>query len=105
LYLVSDAVGLLVLAYPYVVIIRAAIQRQPYSWLVFFGNGLLLSLVILDIVNTELNRYEMGYFSNYGIIVFIFVYAFILARRFSLSFMESKRLSRRLLELDRLKDE
>ncbi len=84
---------------------KAAIKRLKYSWLVFFGNGLLLTFVLLDIINTELNRYEMGFFSNYGLIVFTFIYSFILARRFSLSFIESKSLSRRLLEIDKLKNE
>ncbi|MBO9606851.1 MAG: response regulator [Paenibacillaceae bacterium] len=104
-YLVSDVLGFAALAYPYYVIVKAAVKKLRYSWLVFFGNGLLLTLVVLDVANTELNRYEMGYFSNYGIIVFTFIYTFILARRFAQSFKETKTLSLQLLELDKLKDE
>lgn len=105
-YLVSDIAGLAALGYGYYVTVKAALARLLDSWLVFFGNGLLLTFVILDIVFTELNKSDvLGYFSNYGFFVFIFEYAFILARRFSVSYREEKSFTRKLLELDKLKDE
>lgn len=105
LYLVSDVIGLVTLVYPYVVLFRAAVARMPYSWLIFFGNGLLLALGAADVINYEMYKREIGTFSNYWFFIFIFVYAFILARRFAISFLEAKALTNRLLELDKLKDE
>lgn len=104
-YLLSDALGFAVLAYPCYIIIKAAIRRKPYSWLILTGNSMMVTMVAVDIVNTELNRYEMGFFSNFGMFLFLFLYAFILAMRFTLSFRDSTSLSRKLLELDKLKDE
>lgn len=73
LYLVPDAVGLAALAYTCYVIYRAVRQKESYAQHIFFGNALLVTLATLDIVNTELNRFEMNSFSNFGMIVFTYL--------------------------------
>ena len=102
----SDILILSFLAYAYYVTGKAVIRKKPHSLLAFGGNGLLLFLVAIDFIHVETNRNSiLGEPSTLGFFVFIFLYAFILSSKFSMSFKEVKILSRKLLELDRLKDE
>jgi Putative regulator of cell autolysis len=102
----SDILILMIIGYACYVTARAVIRKKPYSMLSFLANGLCLVLVVFDLVFAITNKNSaFGEFSTLGFFTFIFLYAFILGRKFSISFKEVRILSHRLLELDKLKDE
>jgi two-component system sensor histidine kinase ChiS len=102
----SDVLCLIVLGYAYYVTAKAVIGSMPFSILAFSANGICLMLVIIDFYFAATDHSgQVTEFSTLGFFTFIFLYAFILARKFSISFLEVKILSRRLMELDKLKDE
>ncbi len=105
MFILSDILCLVVLGYTSYVTVKAVLRKQVFSVLVYGANLLSLLLVIIDFYYAAINHHSYnGEFSTIGFFAFIFLYAFILARRFSLAFHEVKVLSRRLMELDRLKD-
>jgi two-component system sensor histidine kinase ChiS len=106
LYIYSDVLCLVVLGYAFAAAARAVISKKPFAILAFSANSLCVLFVIIDFYYAATsNSGRASEFSTLGFFTFIFLYAFILARRFSRSFKEVRVLSRRLLELDKLKDE
>ncbi|TBL81634.1 ATP-binding protein [Paenibacillus thalictri] len=106
LFIFSDMLCLIVLGYAYYATAKAVIRGQPFSILAFIANDLCLLLVMVDFYYAAVSdSSRSGEFSTLGFFAFIFLYAFILARRFSMSFKEVQVLSRRLIEFDKLKDE
>lgn len=105
-YLLSDLLCLAVLGYAYYAAARAVINKRPFAILSFGANSLCLLLVIVDFYYAATNHAgKSNEFSTLGFFAFVVLYAFILGRRSSLAYNEVRVLSRRLLELDKLKDE
>lgn len=87
---------LLMGSYSIIVLIKAVINKRESSIIFFTGYMLFFIIVINDILQ-DILKIRGGYYSPYGLFIFIFVQAFILARKFSLSFSRMENYS---LELE-----
>ncbi len=101
-----QTVTLTMVAYAFSCVVRAYIARKKDSLLVMAGMltaalGGLHDILYHNIVILSV----MGEFSALGFLVFLFLYAIILARRYSEAFAEVKTLSEKLIEFDKLKDQ
>lgn len=101
-----EAILLIIAFYSLICTARAYPIVKGDSVLIIFGALILVLVGIHDVFyhnNIITSRY--GELSSVGFLVFLFLQAFILARRFSKSFKESKQLSEKMVKLDKLKDE
>ncbi|MFW5488506.1 MAG: ATP-binding protein [Desulfovibrio sp.] len=66
---------------------------------------LALAYAELDDILFDLNIFQSADFGPYGVFIFVLSYSLFLSVRFSQSFVRAERLSERLVQLDKLKDE
>lgn len=100
------AVTILTALYTLVVTGLAFIRKREDSLIVLLGALAMVSGGVYDILcYYNVISYNVGELSSFGFFVFLFLQSFVLARRFSEAFKSVKDLSRRLLEMDKLKDE
>jgi len=99
-------VGFAMLAYAVVCVAKAYAKNKRDSAIIMAGALIVTMGGIHDIFyhNNIISSY-FGELSSFGFLVFLFLNAFILARRFSEAFNEAKLLSEKLMKLDKLKDE
>lgn len=100
------AVAILTALYTLVVTGTALIRRRQNSAIVLLGALAMISGAIYDVMcYYQIITYNVGELSSFGFFVFLFLQSFVLARRFSQAFSHVNDLSRRLLQMDKLKDE
>ncbi|KJS64814.1 MAG: hypothetical protein JL50_18185 [Peptococcaceae bacterium BICA1-7] len=80
-------------------------KRRQDSFIVLSGALAIISGAAYDILcYYRVISHNVGELSSFGFFVFLFLQAFVLARRFSQAFRNVNALSSRLLEMDKLKD-
>lgn len=100
------AVAILTAMYTLVITGIAFIRRRQNSSIVLLGALAMISGAIYDVLcYYRVISYNVGELSSFGFFVFLFLQSFVLARRFAQAFQNVNALSRRLLEMDKLKDE
>ncbi|WP_265396653.1 SpoIIE family protein phosphatase [Leptospira levettii] len=85
-------------------VFRAAIHKKESGFLFFVGICTVAIAALVDLLNANQIFYSVEAIPI-GIFVFILVQSLTLSRRFSRAFSEVETLSKRLLALDKLKDE
>jgi len=103
---VAEAAAFLVTLYTLVCTGKAFARGKQDSALVLAGVFVMILCAAYDILcHYNIIRYYIGETISFGFLVFLFLQAFILARRFAQAFRNVKELSDRLIRMDRLKDE
>lgn len=101
-----QAVIAVMLAYTLLGAVRAYPKVRKDSSLVIAGAlAMALGIVHDTLYHNNVIKPGFGELSSFGFLVFLFLQAIILARRFSQAFKEVRVLSDKLIELDELKDE
>ncbi|HBX24484.1 MAG TPA: histidine kinase [Desulfotomaculum sp.] len=100
------SLAILIALYTLVVTGIAFIKRRQNSSIVLLGALAMIAGAVYDILcYYRVIAHNVGELSSFGFVVFLFLQSFVLARRFAQAFTSVKDLSRRLLEMDKLKDE
>jgi signal transduction histidine kinase len=92
--------------YTIFVILKAVLKKRENADLLFLGTILFISVFIIDVLyhwNVIYNQYGTNFeITGY---IFIFIQSYILSAKFSLAFENEEKLSKKLISLDKLKDE
>jgi len=101
-----QAVGLATAVYAVSCAARAYTENKEDSALIMAGAAVVAIGGFHDVLyhNNMIFSYP-GELSSVGFLVFLFLNALILARRFSQAFKDAKQLSEKLMKLDKMKDE
>ncbi len=100
------SVAILIALYALVITCIAFVRRRPNSFIVFMGALVMISGAIYDVLcYYRVISLNVGELSSFGFVVFLFLQSFVLARRFSQAFTSVEDLSRRLVKMDKIKDE
>jgi len=84
----------------------AFIKKRQNSSIVLLGALIIILGALYDVLcHYRVISLNVGELSSFGFVVFLFLQSFVLARRFSSAFTNVEDLSRRLLEMDKIKDE
>ncbi|CAM3549436.1 MULTISPECIES: ATP-binding protein [Saccharibacillus] len=85
-------------------VIRAALKKLPGArWML--AGGLVFFMTVLNDILTSNGVIHTGIYFSYGILFLILCLSVIVATKFSNAIQTNERLSARLLDLDRVKDE
>jgi sensor histidine kinase YesM len=102
----AEAIMALTAVYVLGCILRSFARREEYSGLILLGTLTLALGGIFDVLyQNDLILSNIGELTSFGYFVFLFLQSFVLAKKFSDTFGETRELSDRLIVLDRLKDE
>lgn len=99
---------IMVYIYFYVVfsILKAVLNKREGSIILFLGAMLLVIVFIIDcLYNWNLIYSKYGTNFKFAAFILIFIQSYILSEKFSLAFQKVEELSKRLISLDKLKDE
>jgi signal transduction histidine kinase len=100
------AVAILVAFYTLAITVIAFVKKRQDSPIVLLGALVIIAGAVYDVLcYYRVISLNVGELSSFGFVVFLFLQSFVLARRFSQAFTNVKDLSRRLLEMDKIKDE
>lgn len=100
------SVAILIALYTLVVTGVALIGKRQNSSIVSLGALAMTAGAVYDVLcYYRVISLNVGELSSFGFVVFLFLQSFVLARRFAQAFASVKGLSRRLLEMDKIKDE
>lgn len=91
------------IVYAIVAALRALFKKREGSKVIFVGMIVLFLTTINDMLNGRV--IHTGYIAPLGLFFFIFSQSFLLSLRFSKAFKSNEELSRKLMSLDKLKDE
>ena len=101
-----QTVGLVTAGYAVICAAMAFAKNRGDSVIIVAGALLVTLGGIHDVLyHDNIISSDFGELSSFGFLVFLFLNAIILARRFSEAFKESKLLSEKLMKLDKMKDE
>ncbi len=101
-----QAVGLAMAVYAVVCAAMAYAKNKGDSAIIMAGALVVTLGGIHDVLyHDNIISSDFGELSSVGFLVFLFLNAIIIARRFSEAFNEAKQLSQKLMKLDKLKDE
>ncbi|ATW25034.1 ATP-binding protein [Candidatus Formimonas warabiya] len=99
-------IGLAMAAYAVVCVAMAYAKNKRDSALILAGALIVTLGGIHDVLyHDNIISSYFGELSSFGFLIFLFLNAFILARRFSEAFKDAQMLSEKLMKLDKLKDE
>lgn len=100
------ALAILIALYTLMITCIAFIRRRQNSFIVFMGALVIILGAAYDVLcYYQVISLNVGELSSFGFVVFLFLQSFVLARRFSQAFTNVEDLSRRLVEMDKIKDE
>jgi len=100
------SVAILIAFYTLVITGIALVRRRQNSFIVFMGALVIISGAVYDVLcYYRVISMNVGELSSFGFVIFLFLQSFVLARRFSQAFTNVEDLSRRLVEMDKIKDE
>jgi len=100
------SIAILIALYTLVITAIAFIKRRQNSFIVFMGAMVMISGAVYDVLcHYRVISLNVGELSSFGFVVFLFLQSFVLARRFSQAFTNVEELSRRLVEMDKVKDD
>jgi two-component system, sensor histidine kinase ChiS len=88
------------------VLAKAVLNKREGSYMLLGGMGILFITVLNDIWYA-IGKSNTGFYglSSLGIVIFIFILAAMLSKIFSDSFLKVENLSKKLMSLDKIKDE
>lgn len=102
----AEAAALAITCYALTGTMRALVRGKQDAALVLIGVLVMLLCAAYDILcHYHIIGYYVGETISWGFLIFLFLQAFILARRLARAFRREHELSERLLRMDRLKDE
>ncbi|QGG47582.1 ATP-binding protein [Heliorestis convoluta] len=102
----AEAIVLVIVLYTITCTIKAYSNLKSDSILILIGTFIGVLVGVHDILyHNNIIFHGFGEFSSLGFLIMLFLNAFILARRFSQAFQDTKMLSEKLMKLDKLKDE
>ncbi|MTI95545.1 MAG: response regulator [Firmicutes bacterium] len=103
---VIQAIMIVILSYTLFIAVKGYPKMKGDSGLIIAGVLIIAMGIVHDTLfhNNVINP-SFGELSSFGFLIFLFLQAFILARRFSQTFNEARVLSDKLVKLNRLKDE
>lgn len=101
-----EAVSLAIAAYAVICTVKAFSKATADSVIIFTGALAVALGGVHDVLyQNNIISSSFGEFSAFGFLIMLFLQAYILARRFSKAFEDTRSLSEKLMKLDNLKDE
>ncbi|MCT4617916.1 MAG: ATP-binding protein [Marinisporobacter sp.] len=103
---IKDVLVILEFLYGIYVLSKATYNKKRGSITILFGTISLIAAVVYDILYLYavfVTPYEL--ITPFGLATFILCFAIILSRRYESSFQEVENLSKRLIEMDKIKDQ
>lgn len=103
----SNAVLVIAALYYFWVILKAAINKREGAYLMVFAMAIMVLSVINDVLYvSNIASLSLVYgMTTYSTIIYVFVLALLLSKKYADTFLSVDSLSKKLLSLDKLKDD
>ncbi len=99
-----EIISILILIYILCILTMLWIYKKENSFLIIIGTVAILITNINDILH-EFSLIHTGFYAALGLIVFIVIQSYVVAKIFSKTFIEVEEMSEKLKSADKLKDE
>ncbi len=99
-------IALIEFAYGIYVLSRVIVNGDKDAYVILLGTIVIVATIVFDVICFTSGIISVfGIFTPLGLVVFILCFAVIVAKMYENSFKEMKRLSTRLMQIDKIKDE